>query len=130
MLCFGNKISLAEAFSKYEMENFSQINLTKISSPFFSNKSDTCRIFVNEEYSVDEARCQETCDQYGNPFCGGSASDGDCYCKKGYTRITTNGMCVRTDSLSCRMRMPPTAGEWRYFLHENGIGSGTGQKQF
>ncbi len=76
----------------------------------FNLTSDTCRIFINEEFAVDENRCQETCDKYGNPLCFGYAPEGDCYCKKGYTRLSDNSICLPTNNILCRLRMPPTEG--------------------
>ncbi|XP_037033755.1 SCO-spondin-like [Bradysia coprophila] len=83
-------------------------SVSAIRSSWIIPSERTCRFFINEEFAIDETRCQETCDKYGQPWCNDYAPDGDCYCKKGYTRLTTNGICVRTTSLSCRRRMPPT----------------------
>lgn len=114
VLCF----SIAYAVSKYESENCLFSSQKLYFSLDFSNDLGTCRYRLHEEFAVDDTdtRCQETCDNYGSPSCVGSTADGDCYCKKGYTRSGANGRCIRTTSAACRSKMPPTCCNSRFIL--------------
>lgn len=100
--------SLQQVYKENKIFKFS----FRISGPlkFSNSKTAICRFFIHEEFDINENRCQETCDKFGDPTCFGYAPEGDCYCKKGYTRLTANGICVPTNSYSCRRRMPPTEG--------------------
>ncbi|KAJ6640106.1 Serine protease gd [Pseudolycoriella hygida] len=69
-------------------------------------KNHVCR--PNEEFVYDPYRCDETCEGYGNPLCVEYAPEAKCYCKKGFVRLKTVGICVQADNRACRAKMPPT----------------------
>ncbi|XP_037037432.1 uncharacterized protein LOC119075146 [Bradysia coprophila] len=62
----------------------------------------------NEEFVYDPYRCDETCEEYGNPICVEYTPEAKCFCKKGFIRLKTVGICVTADNRACRAKMPPT----------------------
>ncbi|KAJ6640114.1 Coagulation factor X [Pseudolycoriella hygida] len=62
----------------------------------------------NLEFVQDLNRCDETCEEYGNPLCTENTPEGKCYCKKGFVRLKAIGLCVQADNRACRAKMPPT----------------------
>ncbi|KAG4066870.1 hypothetical protein HA402_012937 [Bradysia odoriphaga] len=62
----------------------------------------------NEEFVLDPYRCDETCEEYGNPICVEYTPEPKCFCKIGFVRLKTVGICVTADNRACRAKMPPT----------------------
>ncbi|KAG4068864.1 hypothetical protein HA402_005012 [Bradysia odoriphaga] len=69
---------------------------------------EECAKYPNEEFAIDLARCQNTCEFYGRTFdCQNYYKPrGDCYCKKGFARIEEDGECVSiTENAACVARL-------------------------